>query len=38
MEHTLEKQLPESDLRRPNSCMREDGENYSSSAHMNPEP
>jgi four helix bundle protein len=38
MERTLEKQLPESDRRWPNSFVREDGETYESSPLGFPEP
>ena len=38
MERTLEKQLPESDRRWPNSSVREDGETYESSPFGFPEP
>jgi four helix bundle protein len=38
MERTLEKQLPESDRRWPNSTVREDGETYESSPLGFPEP
>jgi four helix bundle protein len=38
MERTLEKQLPESDRRWPNSSVREDSENYVSTLDGFPEP
>ena len=38
MERTLEKQLPESDRRWPQSSVREDSENYGTSPTGFPEP
>jgi hypothetical protein len=38
MESTLEKQLPESDRRWPNSSVREEAENYGSGPCGFPEP
>ena len=38
MERTLEKQLPESDRRWPNSSVREDAETYGASITGFPEP
>ncbi len=38
MERTLEKQLPESDRRWPQSCVREGGESYAASPSGFPEP
>jgi hypothetical protein len=38
MERTLERRLPESDRRWPQSCVREDGENYGNIPRGFPEP